>query len=74
MLPVFSKIFEKVIYTRMYAYLTDNNLIYNRQFGFRSKHSTGHALISSTESIKKYMDSGHVVGGFILIYRKRLTL
>ena len=70
LLPIFSKIFEKVIYTRMYAYLNDNDLIYNRQFGFRSKHSTGHALISSIESIKKFMDSGHIVGGVYIDLQK----
>ena len=44
LLPVYSKIFEKVIYTRMYKFLDNNNLIYDRQFGFRSKYSTSHAL------------------------------
>ena len=34
LLPVYSKIFEKVIYTRMYKFRDDNNLIYDRQFGF----------------------------------------
>ena len=53
LLPIFSKIFEKSIYSRMYAYLTDNNMIYKRQFGFRANHSCNHALISCTESIKK---------------------
>ena len=48
LLPVFSKIFEKSIYSRMYAYLTENNMIYNRQFGFRANHSCNHALISCT--------------------------
>ena len=56
LLPIFSKIFEKIIYTRMYKYLEKNDLIYDRQFGFRSNHSTSHALISLTESIKNYLD------------------
>ena len=29
-----------------------NNLIYNRQFGFRTNYFTEHALISLTEYIK----------------------
>ena len=44
----YSKIFEKVIYTRTYNFL-DDNLIYEHQFGFRSNYSTNHALISTTE-------------------------
>ena len=53
LLPISSKICEKFVYTRMYPFLT-GNLIYDRQFGFRSKHSTNHALINLTEDIKSY--------------------
>ena len=38
LLPIFSKILEKLMYKRMYSFLDDNNLIYNRQFGFRSNY------------------------------------
>ena len=51
LLPIYSKIFEKLIYTRMYSFLTCNNLN-DKQFGFRAKHSVNHALISITELIK----------------------
>ena len=47
----------------MYKYLTDNELIYNRQFGFRSHHSTQHALVSLTEGIKTYLDDGYTTAG-----------
>ena len=47
----------------MYSFLTDNNLIYDRQFGFRSKHSTNQALINLTEDIKSYMDRGCIADG-----------
>ena len=70
LLPIFSKIFEKVIYTRMYKFLSDNNRIYSRQFGFRSNHSTNHALISLTEGIKSYLDTGQWVAGIFLDLRK----
>ena len=52
LLSIFSKIFEKLIYTRMYSFLNNNNLIYEKQFGFRAKHSANHALISTTELMK----------------------
>jgi hypothetical protein len=70
LLPVYSKIFEKVIYTRMYNFLDSNNLIYERQFGFRSKHSTTHALISTTEWIKSCIDKGSFVGGIFIDLQK----
>ena len=65
LLPIFSKIIEKLIYKRMYSFIDEHKLIYKRQFGFRSKHSTSHALISITESIKALVDSGNVVGGVL---------
>ena len=44
LLPVLSKIFEKLIHSRLTKFFDDNNVIYNKQFGFRKKHSTIHAL------------------------------
>ena len=47
----------------MYSFLDSNNLIYERQFGFRANHSTSHALISATEHIKNLLDKGCFCGG-----------
>ena len=70
LLPVYSKISEKLIYTRMYHFLDSNNLFYERQFGFRSKYLTNHALISTTEWIKSYIDKGNFVGGIFIDLQK----
>ena len=70
LLPIFSKIFEKVVYVRMYSFLTENNLIYDRQFGFRSNHSTNHSLINLTEDIKSYMDRGYIAAGVFIDLQK----
>ena len=70
LLPAFSKIFEKIIYSRMYQFLESNKLIYNRQFGFRANHSTNHALISMTESIKSFLDNGDFVAGIFIDLEK----
>jgi len=40
-LPVLSKLFEKVLYHRVYSYLTERNLIDKRQYGFREKSLNG---------------------------------
>ena len=50
-LPAFSKLFEKVVYNRIYRFLTDYNLLYNDQFGFRRNHSTSMALIQMVNNI-----------------------
>ena len=49
LLPIFSKMFEKLIYSRMYSFLEKNNLLQDKQFGFRSKHSTTHAYLKNSE-------------------------
>ena len=38
LLSVFSKIFEKVLYKRMYSILSDEKLIFDKQYGFRSNY------------------------------------
>ena len=40
----------------MYHYLESSDLIFKRQFGFRAKHTTNHALRSMTEDIKSHLD------------------
>ena len=70
LLPIFSKMFEKLIYSRMYSFLEKNNLLQDKQFGFRSKHSTTHALISLTESIKNFLDKKEIVSGIFIDLEK----
>ena len=42
-LSIFSKIFEKAMFKRLYGYLESCNILYPLQFGFRQKCSTNHA-------------------------------
>ena len=58
------------MYTRIYSYLDKNNLLYNKQFGFRNNHSTNHALVSITERIKSLVDSGYYVCGIFVDLEK----
>ena len=44
----------------LYSFLDTFELRYPLQFGFREKHSTMHALLSLTESIKQSIDSGKI--------------
>ena len=44
-LPIFGKIFEKLIYDRLFSFLSRMDVIYDQQFGFRKRHSTCHAII-----------------------------
>ena len=50
-LPSFSKILEHTMYDRLYSYLTENKILFKIQFGFRSGHSTNHALLQLIDQI-----------------------
>ena len=70
LLSVFSKIYKKLIYTRVYEFLTKYNLISSKQFGFRKSYSTTHAIISITERIKYLLDKGQFVCGIFIDLEK----
>ena len=45
---------------RVYNFLTENNIIYDLQFGFRQTFSTSHALINLTENIRQALDERYI--------------
>ena len=65
-----NKIFEKLVYSRLYSFLTLHNCIYELQFGFRSKHSTNHALLSLTEMIREALDNSSFACGIFIDLQK----
>ena len=69
-LSVFSKIFEKLMYSRLYKFLDDFEILYLLQFGFRENHSTTHALLCLSESIKQSIDDGRFGCGVFLDLQK----
>ena len=65
-LPIIGKIFEKVIYIRLYKYFTSQGILHDKQFGFRKNSSTNHALNYTTSHIKQALaNNKHVLGIFI---------
>ena len=65
-LPILGKIFEKILYKRMYNFLCSKNILSNTQFGFRKDHSTSHAIHHSVNFINKsHRDNKHVIEIFI---------
>ena len=69
-LPYFSKIYERVIYNHFIDYIDDNKTLYDKQFGFRKRHSTSHAIITLVEKVAKALDTGKIVVGAYLDIRK----
>ena len=65
-LPIFGKIFEKIIYARIYNFALSQNIIDPNQFGFRQSHSTSHAINHSVKIIEDHLSAQkHVLGIFI---------
>ena len=65
-LPCFSKIFEKIMYNRVYKYLTENNLLFQKQFGFREGHSTSYAIVNLVSNIyNSFNENKFTLGVFI---------
>ena len=54
-LPIFGKLFEKIIYSRLYSFALSQNIINPNQFGFRKSHSTSHAVNYSVKFIEDYL-------------------
>ena len=57
LLSTFIKIFEKCVYKGVYSFLEKNNLIFKRQFGFRSNYSSSHTIVNLVEITKIYIDN-----------------
>ena len=65
-LPIFGKIFEKVIYSRIYNFALAQDILDKNQFGFRKSHSTSHAVNYSVKIIEdRVRKQNHVLGIFI---------
>ena len=64
------KILEKLMYKRVYSFLTENNIIYDLQFDFRRKFSASHALINLTEKIRQALDEGYIGCGIFVDLQK----
>ena len=58
-----NKILEKLVHIRVYKFLEKFHCLYSLQFGFRKKHSTNHALIDITETIRHALDNKKLVCG-----------
>ena len=69
-LPVVSKIIEKVIFKQLYEYLTHNNLLTVSQHGFRPMHSTLTALLEATNNWYLNIDDGLINSVLFLDLKK----
>ena len=60
------KIFERIMYSRLNAYLPDDNLLFNKQVGFRSGHSTEHAPLELIDQISDSFNGKSYFPGILI--------
>ena len=59
--PVLSKVFERLLSKRLYAYAESNNLFPNLQFGFRKGLGACDALLTISNLVQRALDHGQEV-------------
>lgn len=65
-LPVLSKIMEKAVHNQLSEYLESNNLLSEKQFGYRKKRSTELAKALLLDDIRKAADKGKITGAIFI--------
>ena len=66
LLITISKILEKVIYKRTYNFLEKHNILFQSQYGFRTKHSCADAIAELIGEITKNKENGLYTAGIFL--------
>ena len=60
----------KEIFNRVVEFLNKQKCIFTKQYGFRQKHSTIHALLDITEEIRNALDKNSFAAGIFLDFQK----
>ena len=66
LLPIFEKIYERLIYNEMWSFFIENNLISSNQSGFKQGDSCINQLLSITHDIYQSLDQGYEERGVFL--------
>ena len=70
LLPLISKVIEKVIHDQTSTFLNSKNLLYTYQSGFRKKHSTDFCFSYLNDKILKGFDKGLMTGMNLIDHQK----
>ena len=62
LLPILSKVLEKIVFTQLVNYLEENNLIHPNLHGSRAAHNTSTALIQLYDRWADEIEEGKMVG------------
>ena len=73
-LPVFSRLLEKLMYNRLMDFITRNKLLYTHQFVFQKGKSTYMALMLLVDKITEALDNVDCVVGIYLDFSKAFDI
>lgn len=65
-LPVLNKVFEKLLFARIYNFLIATEQLYRHQFGFRKGSSTEVAILELVDEVSKTLDDKLSAGSIFL--------
>ena len=66
LLPVISKILEKIMHVRLYSFLNKKDALYENQYGFRPKHSTDQASTVLVDKVTHLLNKNMKVASIFL--------
>ncbi|XP_045488502.1 uncharacterized protein LOC123690046 [Pieris rapae] len=69
-LPVLSKVFEKILYKRLHSFLNSKDFFYQKQYGFRAQSNTLAATIDLVTKIKNKIDQKQLALGIFIDLKK----
>ena len=58
------------MFTRLYKFLDYHKCLYKLQYGFRTKHSTSHAVLSMVQEIRETIENGEFAVGVFVDFKK----
>ena len=64
------KVFEKLIYKRVYGFLEAKKVLFSHQFGFRKNYSTAQTLLNISQKIMDALDKGNYACGVFIDLQK----
>ena len=69
-LPMFSKVLERIMYNQLLSFINKHKLLYAYQFGFRINHAPELALLCLVDKVSDALENGEYVLGLFLDFSK----
>ena len=75
LLPIFSKIFERLIYNRLVTFITENKILSELQFGFQKNKSTEQAVTSIVSALDQAKsEKNHLIASSLILPKPLILL